>query len=105
MEHVELADEDFISLTEMHDQGRGDTVKTIWGLWVFSDPAAGEGERRMAEIMTRVMGECAEKMEMGAAWAGAGEHDDESSEEERGRKRVRQPRRATQWTLAKATWV
>lgn len=100
-EHVELADEDFISLTEMHDQGRGDTVKTIWGLWVFSDPAAGEGETRMAEIMARVMGECAEKMEVWAAWAG--DHDDVSSEEERGRKRVRQPRSATQWTLAEAT--
>lgn len=102
-EHVELADEDFISLTEMHDQGRGDTVKTIWGLWVFSDPAAGEGEMRMAEIMARVMGECAEKTEMGAAWAG--DHDAVSSEEERGRKRVRQPRRATQWTVAEATWA
>lgn len=99
---MELADENFISLTEMHDQGRGDTVKTIWGLWVFSDPAAGEGERRMAEIMAMVMGECAEKMEMGTAWAG--DHDDVSSEEERGRKRVRQPpRSATQWTLAEAT--
>lgn len=93
-EHVDLADEDFISLTEMHDQGRGDTVKTIWGLWVFSDPAAaGEGETRMAEIMARMMGECAENMEVGAAWAG--DDDDVSSEEERGRKRVGQPRRAT----------
>lgn len=109
-EHVELADEDFISLTEMHDHGRGDTVmhdhgrgdtvKTIWGLWVFSDPAAGEGETRMAEIMARVMGECAEKMELGA-WAG--DYGDVSSEEERGRKRVRRPRSATQWTLAEAT--
>lgn len=100
-EHVELADEDFISLTEMHDHGRGDTVKTIWGLWVFSDPETGGGETRMAEIMARVMRECAEKMESGAAWAG--DYEDASSEEERGRKRVRRPRSATQWTLAEAT--
>ena len=85
----------------MHDHGRGDTVKTIWGLGVFSDPAAGEGETRMAEIMARVMGECAEKMELGAVWAG--DYEDGSSEEERGRKRVRRPRSATQWTLAEAT--
>ena len=88
-ELVELVDEDFLSLTEMHDQGRGDAVKNIWGLWVFSDPAAGEGEIKMAEIMKKVMVECAEKVEMGAALAG--EHDDVSSEEERGRTRVRQP--------------
>lgn len=115
-EHVELAhdEDDFISLIEIDDehQGRGrgdtDTVKTIWGLWVFSDPAAQEGERRMAEIMARVMRECAEKMEMsGAAAAWAGRRDDDvssSEEEERGRKRVRQPRSRSattqQWTLA-----
>lgn len=90
-ELVELVDEDFLSLTEMHDQGRGDAVKNIWGLWVFSDPAAGEGEIKMAEIMKKIMVECAEKVEMGAA--SAGEDDDVSSEEERGRTRVRQPRR------------
>lgn len=83
---MELVDEDFLSLTEMHDQGRGDAVKNIWGLWVFSDPAAGDGEMKMAEIMKKVMVECAEKVEMGAAPA-----DDVSSEEERGRTRVRQP--------------
>lgn len=99
-EHVDLADEDFISLIEMHDQGRANAVKTIWGLWVFSDPAAGQGKTRMAEIMARLMGECAEKMELGAALAG--DDDDLSSEEERGRKRVRQPCGATQWTLAEA---
>lgn len=88
-EHVELMDEDFISLTGMHDQGRGDAVKNIWGLWVFSDPAAGEGETKMAEIMKKIMVECAEKVEVGAARAG--DDDDVSSEEERGRTRVRQP--------------
>lgn len=82
-------DEDFISLTGMHDQGRGDAVKNIWGLWVFSDPAAGEGETKMAEIMKKIMVECAEKVEVGAARAG--DDDDVSSEEERGRTRVRQP--------------
>ena len=97
---MDLADEDFISLIEMHDQGRANTVKTIWGLWVFSDPAAGEGKSSMAEIMARLMGECAEKMEVGAALAG--DDDDLSSEEERGRKRVRQPCGTTQWTLAEA---
>lgn len=91
---MELADDedDFISLIEMHDeyQGRGggdtDTVKTIWGLWVFSDPAAQEGETRMAEIMARVMRECAEKMEMsGAAAAWAGNRDDDVSSSEEGK--------------------
>lgn len=44
-EHVELADEDFISLTEMHDQGRGDTVKTIWGLGYFPIRRLGRVKR------------------------------------------------------------
>lgn len=100
---MELANEDFISLTEVDDQGSGHKVKNIWGLWVFSDPTAGEGETKMAEIMARIMGDCAEKMEVGATWAG--DYDDMSLEEERGRKRAPQPRRATQWTLAEATCV
>ncbi|MCJ1342422.1 hypothetical protein MMC31_000605 [Peltigera leucophlebia] len=91
-EHVELVDEDFISLAEMHGQGRSDAIENIWGLWLFSDPAA-DGETKMAEIMRKVMVECAQKVEMGASRAG--DYEDESSEEERGRTRVRQPTRGT----------
>lgn len=89
---MERAAENFISLTEMHDQGRSDVVKKIWGLWMFSDPAAAEGETKMAETMTKVLVECVQKVEVGAARSG---DEDESSEEERGRKRVRQRTRGT----------